>query len=108
MPGLTVDRYGDILVAQVLSMGMERVQDQVFQALCEVLKELGEPLRGIYLRNDVAIRELEGLEQSKGWYPLPGSAVAGVNAGRNCGKRCALPGGCGERTENRILSGSEV
>lgn len=75
MPGLTVDRYGDILVAQVLSMGMERVQDQVFQALCEVLKELGEPLRGIYLRNDVAIRELEGLEQSKGWYPLPGQPL---------------------------------
>ncbi len=75
MPGLTVDRYGDILVAQVLSLGMERVQDQVFQALCQVLAELGEPVQGIYLRNDVAIRELEGLEQGKGWYPLPGQPL---------------------------------
>ena len=75
MPGLTVDRYGDILVAQVLSLGMERVQDQVFQALCQVLAEQGEPVRGIYLRNDVAIRELEGMEQGKGWYPLPGQPL---------------------------------
>lgn len=75
MPGLTVDRYDNILVAQVLSLGMERVQDQVFQALWQVLAELGEPVRGIYLRNDVAIRELEGLEQGKGWYPLPGQSL---------------------------------
>lgn len=75
MPGLTVDRYDNILVAQVLSLGMERVQDQVFQALWQVLAELGEPVRGIYLRNDVAIRELEGMEQGKGWYPLPGQPL---------------------------------
>lgn len=75
MPGLTVDRYGDLLVAQVLSLGMERIQDQVFCALCDVLAGLGEPVRGIYLRNDVAIRELEGMEQGKGWYPLPGQPL---------------------------------
>ncbi|MCD8190355.1 MAG: class I SAM-dependent rRNA methyltransferase [Clostridiales bacterium] len=72
MPGLTVDRYGELLSVQVLSLGMERVQDVVFQALYEVLTGLGEDIRGIFLRNDVAIRELEGMEQQKGWYPLPG------------------------------------
>ena len=72
MPGLTVDRYGDILVAQVLSLGMERVRAQVFQALYQVMAEHGQPVRGIFLRNDVSIRELEGLEQEKGWFPLPG------------------------------------
>lgn len=71
MPGLTVDRYGSILVAQVLSLGMEQVKDLVFQALYEELTEMGETITGIYLRDDVAIRELEGMEQYKGWYPLP-------------------------------------
>ena len=72
MPGLTVDRYGDLLCAQVLSLGMERVQDLVFAALAEEMSALGAPVRGIFLRNDVSLREREGLEQGKGWYPLPG------------------------------------
>lgn len=71
MPGLTVDRYGSILVAQVLSLGMEQVKDVVFQALYDELTRLGEHITGIYQRDDVAIRELEGMEQMKGWHPLP-------------------------------------
>ena len=72
MPGLTVDRYGDILSVQVLSLGMERVKDVVFAALAEVLAGMGQPIRGIYERNDVAIRTLEGMESGKGWYPMAG------------------------------------
>lgn len=72
MPGLTVDRYGSVLVAQVLSLGMECVKEMVFQALYDVLSEMGEEITGIYLRNDIGIRELEGMEQGKGWYPLTG------------------------------------
>ncbi len=37
-----------------------------------MLREDGQDIRGIYERNDVAIRELEGMAQGKGWYPLPG------------------------------------
>lgn len=70
-PGLTVDRFGDILVAQVLSLGIERRKGMLFAALAKIFDELGEPLRGIYERNDVAIRELEGMGQYKGFYPLP-------------------------------------
>src|SRR5699024_6259228 len=70
-PGLTVDRFGDILVAQVLSLGIEQRKGMLFAALAKIFDELGEPLRGIYERNDVAIRELEGMEQYKGFYPLP-------------------------------------
>ena len=70
-PGLTVDRFGDILVAQVLSLGIEQRKGMLFAALEKIFDELGEPLRGIYERNDVAIRELEGMEQYKGFYPLP-------------------------------------
>ncbi len=72
MPGLTVDRYGDILSVQVLSLGMERVKSVVFAALADVLAEMGQPIRGIYERNDVKIRTLEGMEPNKGWYPLEG------------------------------------
>ena len=71
-PGLTVDRFSDILVTQTLSMGMEKIKDIVFPLLIKVLRSDGQDIRGIYERNDVAIRELEGLPQNKGWYPLPG------------------------------------
>lgn len=71
-PGLTVDRFGSILVTQTLSLGMERVKDIVFPLLIEVLHEDGEQISGIFERNDVAIREKEGMAQGKGWYPLLG------------------------------------
>lgn len=61
LPGLIVDRYEDILVVQVLSLGMEQRLDWIRDALVEVFQP-----RGIYLRNDVPVRELEGLDQGKG------------------------------------------
>ena len=72
MPGLTVDRYDTILSVQVLSLGMEKVKDVVFKALVEVLREMGQDIRGIFERNDESIRLREGLTEGKGWYPLPG------------------------------------
>lgn len=69
-PGLTVDRFFDILVTQTLSVGIERIKHMLFPLLREVLEEDGEHIRGIFERNDVSIRELEGLEQGKGWFPL--------------------------------------
>ena len=71
-PGLTVDRFSELLVVQTLSVGMERIKDTLFPLLAEVLREDEQDIRGIFERNDVAIRELEGLEQYKGWYPPPG------------------------------------
>ena len=71
-PGLTVDKFGDILVTQTLCLGTELRKDWIFPALAEILEGDGHPVRGIYERNDVKIRELEGLSQKKGWYPLPG------------------------------------
>ena len=71
-PGLTVDRFHDLLVAQTLSVGIERLKPRLFPLLVELLREDGQEIRGLYERNDVAIRALEGLEQCKGWFPLPG------------------------------------
>ena len=73
-PGLTVDRFESVLVTQTLSLGMERIKTRLFPLLAKVLREDGQDIRGIYERNDVAIRELEGMAQGKGWYPLPGEA----------------------------------
>lgn len=72
MPGLTVDRYNDLLSVQVLSLGMEQVKPIVLQALYDQLTAMGVTIRGIYLRDDVALREREGMEQFKGWWPIPG------------------------------------
>ena len=71
-PGLTVDRFESVLVTQALSLGMERIKDRLFPLLAKVLREDGQEIRGIYERNDVALREREGMTQNKGWYPLPG------------------------------------
>lgn len=71
-PGLTVDRFGPLLVAQVLSLGMELRKDLIFRLLLKLLREDGERIDGLFERNDVPIRELEGLKQSKGWYPPKG------------------------------------
>ncbi len=74
-PGLTVDRFGEILVTQTLSLGIERVKDRLFPLLVKILREDGQKITGIYERNDVAIREREGMEQNKGFYALPGEDV---------------------------------
>ena len=71
-PGLTVDKFHDLLVTQTLSVGIERIKGFLFPALVEMLCEDGQQLRGLYERNDAAIRSLEGLAQGKGWFALPG------------------------------------
>lgn len=71
-PGLTVDRFSELLVTQTLSVGMERLKPLLFPLLVEVLREDGQKISGIFERNDVAIRALEGMEQGKGWFDLAG------------------------------------
>lgn len=76
-PGLTVDRFNDILVTQTLSLGIEMRKQLIFTKLLELLRSQGENIRGIYERNDVKIRELEGMTENKGWF-MP-ETVAGKN-----------------------------
>ena len=59
-PGLTVDR-----------------KTMLFPALVEMLRDDGHRIRGLFERNDVAIRALEGMEQGKGWFALPGLPAPG-------------------------------
>ena len=71
-PGLTVDKFENILVAQVLSLGTERVKELIFRSLINSLKERGHEIAAIYERNDVKVRELEGMEQYKAFYHMDG------------------------------------
>ena len=71
-PGLTVDRFGPVLVAQVLSLGMEQRKAELFADLVSILRESGEQIDAVYERNDVKLRAKEGLEQGKGFLDLPG------------------------------------
>jgi 23S rRNA (cytosine1962-C5)-methyltransferase len=57
LPGLVVDRFHDVLVVQITTAGMDNIQDDIVEALSEVLKP-----KTILLRNDSGSRELEGLE----------------------------------------------
>ena len=72
LPGLTVDRFGDIMVTQTLCLGLERRKALLFPLLARLLGEMDAPVRAVYERNDVAIREKEGLEQGKGFFAAPG------------------------------------
>ncbi len=60
LPGLVIDKYENYLVMQVLSLGMEQRLELISQALTEIFKPAG-----IYLRNDIEIRTLEGMELYK-------------------------------------------
>ncbi len=62
LPGLIVDKFEDILVMQTLALGIDRFK----KIIVEVLDEIFQP-RGIYERNDVPVREIEGLPQIKGF-----------------------------------------
>ena len=56
MPGLVIDRYGDVLVIDVLTAGMEKLKPQITKAVQKIFKPAG-----IYYKNDSAFRALEGL-----------------------------------------------
>jgi 23S rRNA (cytosine1962-C5)-methyltransferase len=67
LPGLTVDKYGDVLVVESLSLGIDRLKMRILEILKEVLAEDGITVRGIYERSDSKERLKEGMERIKGF-----------------------------------------
>ncbi len=67
LPGLTVDKYEDVLVAESLALGTEKLKTILLAALVQILKEDGIQVRGIYERSDAKVREKEGLERRSGF-----------------------------------------
>jgi 23S rRNA (cytosine1962-C5)-methyltransferase len=62
LPGLVVDRYDDVLVAQFLSAGTERWREEILDALTEI-----SGCEAIFERSDAEVRKLEGLAQRVGF-----------------------------------------
>ena len=77
LPGLIVDRYADVLVLQTLSLGMERRKAMLVRLLSGALRP-----RGIYARNDPAVRRLEGLPRETGWLAGEGATEVEIAEGR--------------------------
>ena len=71
LPGLTVDKYEDILVVESLALGMDRLKKTVLDLLSDELAKDGIQVRGIYERSDAKVRELEGMERVKGFLSEP-------------------------------------
>lgn len=71
-PGLTVDKFNDILVTEVLSYGMDKRKDMLYPLIVKVLSESGVIVRAIYERNEDALRDKEGLTKYKGFYRMEG------------------------------------
>lgn len=78
LPGLIVDRYGEWIVVQFLSSGVERWRSELLRSLVDLFKP-----RGVYERSDVDVRRLEGLEEAAGslWGESPPDRVVIVEQG---------------------------
>ena len=72
LPGWTVDRFENVLVTEVLSLGVEVRKAMLFRLLVEELQKDGVGIGVIYERNESPLRLKEGLTQGKGYAALPG------------------------------------
>lgn len=71
LPGITIDKYEDVLVVESLALGIDRLKPLILSALTKVLEEDGIRIRGIYERSDAKVREKEGLPRYKGFIGEP-------------------------------------
>ena len=104
LPSLIIDRYGPCFVIQTLAQGMDRLKPQIV----EILQQAFSP-RSILERNDVAVRELEGLPEQKG--TLAGESISEVEVEEN-GLRFIFDlmsgqktGGYLDQRENHLVAG---
>ncbi|XME03710.1 class I SAM-dependent rRNA methyltransferase [Lachnospiraceae bacterium C1.1] len=67
LPGITIDKFEDVLVVESLALGIDRLKTLIIDLCKKVLSEDGINIRGVYERSDAKVRELEGLERTKGF-----------------------------------------
>jgi 23S rRNA (cytosine1962-C5)-methyltransferase len=72
LPGLTVDRFGDILVVQSMCLGTDRLKPLLIPALIGILRDFDVGISAVYERNDAALRDKEGLPRGCGFFSSPG------------------------------------
>ncbi len=71
LPGITIDKFSDVLVIESLALGTDKMKDTILDKCKKVLSEDGVEIRGIYERSDAKVREQEGLERIKGFIGEP-------------------------------------
>lgn len=71
LPGLVVDKFADVLVAESLALGIDRLKQTILDLLVKVLAEDGIAIRGVYERSDAKVRLKEGMERVKGFLSEP-------------------------------------
>lgn len=71
LPGITIDKYEDVLVVESLALGIDRLKGNILASLIAVLGNDGIEIRGIYERSDAKVREKEGMERYKGFIGDP-------------------------------------
>ena len=67
LPGITIDKYEDVLVVQSLSLGIDRYKEIIVECLKKVMAKDGIVIRGVYERSDAKERKKEGLPLHKGF-----------------------------------------
>ena len=78
LPGFLADRYNDVIVTQISSYGMEQRKDMLYRILLEELAADHQTVNAVYERNDVKIRQKEGLPLYKGFYIGEGQSTKTV------------------------------
>ncbi len=71
LPGITIDKYEDVLVIESLSLGADRYKELLIRLLSEILSEDGILVRGVFERSDSKERLKEGMERVKGFLGEP-------------------------------------
>lgn len=66
LPGITIDKYNDVLVVECLALGMEQFKEMIVDALRQCMEEDGIEIRLVYERSDARERDKEGLPKFKG------------------------------------------
>ena len=67
LPGLTIDKYNDVLVVQSLAYGIDCFKEVIIEELKDVLKKDGISIKGVYERSDATVRKKEGMYLHKGF-----------------------------------------
>lgn len=68
LPGLTIDKYNNILVSEINTLGLEIRKDMIYKLLIKVLEEYGHKIDGIYERCDSILRDKENIPKITGFY----------------------------------------
>lgn len=78
-PGLTVDRFGNILSVQIACLGIDQRKDIILNTLIRILREYGQKIDAVYIRNDPAFCAKEGMEHFEGFFEGNGLISSGIS-----------------------------